>query len=515
MIASGDYRSRLLSGEGERGGREQVDWFGGGRPPGHDLPPNHPSAYFPRADYAQQAYGQQTNVLPEHTTEMSAVTSAFTVTTQDVLDVLGPDADDLLATANLDLTSLISMINAETTLIPRIDEELEAMFAAESAEEPDYYGKPQPEEAPVESIAKRWKKRFLKATIAAILMSATGGAAMAVAMDKDVTVDVDGHESHIRTYDQTVAQVLNDQGVQLTAHDSVSPSPNAPVTDGGKIMLERGRQVHLTMDGVAQTQWTRAQTVGDALRQMNVNTSGAWISSGPNAQIPLSGMSVTVRTPKAVTILDGASGPRQVTTTDATIGDLLHDQNISLGPNDAVSPSLTLPITAGMQISISRNGTSIITVTQPIAPPVQTIQDPTMNEGTQTVTTPGVAGSEIVTYKVTKHNGVEVNRVQMSVQVTKQPVTQVVHQGTKQLPGDAVWDEIAQCESGGNWSINTGNGYYGGLQFNEATWDSNGGQQYAPRADLATKAQQIAIADRVRAARGLEPWQCAYELGLV
>jgi hypothetical protein len=116
VIASGDYRSRLLSGEGKHGDREQVDWFDGGRPPGHDLPPSHPSAYFPRADY-----GQATNVLPEHTTEMSAVTSAFTVTTQDVLDVLGPDADDLLATANLDLSSLISMINAETTLIPRID----------------------------------------------------------------------------------------------------------------------------------------------------------------------------------------------------------------------------------------------------------------------------------------------------------------------------------------------------------------------------------------------------------
>jgi LysM repeat protein len=79
----------------------------------------------------------------------------------------------------------------------------------------------------------------------------------------------------------------------------------------------------------------------------------------------------------------------------------------------------------------------------------------------------------------------------------------------------ADWNAIAACESGGNWSINTGNGYYGGLQFNQQTWLGNGGGQYAPRADLATKAQQIAIADRVRAARGLEPWQCAYELGLI
>ncbi|HVV19941.1 MAG TPA: transglycosylase family protein [Pseudonocardiaceae bacterium] len=488
-----------------------MDWFTDTTPPGYDLPPGHPSAYFPRTDYSQT----QTNVLaPQHPNEMSAVTSAFSVTTQDVLEVLGPDADDLLATANLDLDGLISMINAETTMIPRIDEELEAMFAAESAEEPDYYGAAQADEAPVESIAKRWKKRFLKATIAAILMSATGGAAMAVAMDKDVTVDVDGHESHIRTYDATVGAVLHDQGMQIGPHDALSPSPNAPVTDGGKIMLERGRQMHLTVDGVAKTQWTRATTVGDALRQLNVDTDGAWVSTGPNTQIPLSGMAVTVRTPQQVTILDGAGSPRQVTTTVATVGDLLHQQHISLGPNDAVSPSLTLPIKAGMQISISRNGTSVITVTQTITPPVQTIQDPTMNEGTEKVTNPGTPGSEIVTYRVTKHNGRETNRVQLSVKVTKKAVAKVVRQGTKALPGDAVWDEIAQCESGGNWHINTGNGYYGGLQFNQATWDSNGGQQYAPRADLATKAQQIAVADRVRAARGLEPWQCAAELGL-
>src|SRR3712207_4775611 len=54
------------------------------------------------------------------------------------------------------------------------------------------------------------------------------------------------------------------------------------------------------------------------------------------------------------------------------------------------------------------------------------------------------------------------------------------------------WDAVAQCESSGNWVINTGNGYYGGLQFSQSTWAAYGGTEYAPRADLATKAQQIA-----------------------
>jgi len=68
------------------------------------------------------------------------------------------------------------------------------------------------------------------------------------------------------------------------------------------------------------------------------------------------------------------------------------------------------------------------------------------------------------------------------------------------------WDGVAQCESGGNWSINTGNGYYGGLQFSPSTWDAFGGSAYAPRADLAAKSQQIAVAERVLAEQGPGAW---------
>ncbi|NGO81314.1 LysM peptidoglycan-binding domain-containing protein [Streptomyces sp. YC504] len=68
------------------------------------------------------------------------------------------------------------------------------------------------------------------------------------------------------------------------------------------------------------------------------------------------------------------------------------------------------------------------------------------------------------------------------------------------------WDQVAQCESGGNWSINTGNGYYGGLQFSASTWSGYGGTAYAPTADQATKAQQIAIGEKVLAGQGKGAW---------
>ncbi|HEV7580368.1 MAG TPA: transglycosylase family protein [Mycobacterium sp.] len=71
---------------------------------------------------------------------------------------------------------------------------------------------------------------------------------------------------------------------------------------------------------------------------------------------------------------------------------------------------------------------------------------------------------------------------------------------------DGEWDQVARCESGGNWGINTGNGYFGGVQFNAGTWASHGGGQYAPSAQLATRDQQIAVAERVLATQGRGAW---------
>jgi resuscitation-promoting factor RpfA len=71
---------------------------------------------------------------------------------------------------------------------------------------------------------------------------------------------------------------------------------------------------------------------------------------------------------------------------------------------------------------------------------------------------------------------------------------------------DGEWDQVARCESGGNWAINTGNGYHGGLQFSSGTWASHGGGQYAPAANMATKEEQIAVAERVLASQGKGAW---------
>ncbi|MFF7313580.1 transglycosylase family protein [Streptomyces sp. NPDC008137] len=78
--------------------------------------------------------------------------------------------------------------------------------------------------------------------------------------------------------------------------------------------------------------------------------------------------------------------------------------------------------------------------------------------------------------------------------------------GNAAAADSGVWDRIAQCESGGNWHINTGNGYYGGLQFAPSTWSAYGGTAYAATADRASKSQQIAVATKVQRAQGWGAW---------
>ncbi|MGW0601174.1 transglycosylase family protein [Streptomyces sp. NPDC002776] len=87
--------------------------------------------------------------------------------------------------------------------------------------------------------------------------------------------------------------------------------------------------------------------------------------------------------------------------------------------------------------------------------------------------------------------------------------------GTAQAADVETWDKVAACESTNNWNINTGNGYYGGLQFAQSTWEQYGGTRYAPRADLATKDEQIAVAEKVLDGQGPGAWPvCSVRAGL-
>jgi uncharacterized protein YabE (DUF348 family) len=430
---------------------------------------------------------------------------ALSITPEDVRDVLGPQADELLATANVDVDELIRLINAETTVMPPLvipdtDEETEPGV---------------PPAALVEAVGK-WKRRFLKTAVAAVLVTISGGGATAIAMDKSVTVDVDGQEQTLRTYESTVGEVLKDEGITVGEHDALSPSPQAKLGDGGKITLDRGRLVKMKVDGEQREGWVRSVTVDEALKQLNVPSDGAWVSADRKSDVPLQGMNLEVKSLKTITLYDGANEPRQIKTNAVTVDELLKSEKLSLGAEDAIEPGIDLKITSGAEVHISRTGVSVVNQTEAVQPPVEEIADDSMMKGEQKVEDPGTPGEQIVTYRVTVKNGKEIGREKLGAKVTKEPKAKKVRKGSKLPPDGAIWDKLAYCEATGNWAINTGNGFYGGLQFDAQTWQAYGGDQYASLPHQASREQQIAIASKVRDARGnYSAWpMCRSKLGL-
>ncbi|SDP16691.1 Uncharacterized conserved protein YabE, contains G5 and tandem DUF348 domains [Actinopolyspora xinjiangensis] len=430
---------------------------------------------------------------------------ALSITPQDLYEILGPDVEDLMADTDLDVEGLIGLLNAETTVMPPLP--LSDSVTREELE------RPSPE---LSEAISTWKRRFLKSAVAALILSITGAGGAAAAMDKSVTVEVDGKEREVSTYESTVGEVLEDEGIEVDKHDALSPSLGSKIEHGETITLDRGRKIELTVDGRTREEWVRSVTVGQALRQLGVPTDGASISAKRTMPVPEEGMSLEVKTAKSITLVDGGNKPRQLTTTAVTIDELLRKQGLQVDENDKVTPGSDQRISDGAEVRIDRTGISTINVREEIDPPVKEIVDDSMLVGERKVEQRGEPGEKIVFTRVTTHNGEEVKRETVGEKVVTEAEPKVVRVGGKQPPNSGVWDKLAECESGGNWHINTGNGYYGGVQFNKSTWDAYGGDQYAAYPHQASREQQIAIATKVRDARGgYGAWpSCSAQLGL-
>ena len=315
-------------------------------------------------------------------------------------------------------------------------------------------------------------RKLIIAGAAAVFTIGGAGVAAASTLQKQVTLVVDGHATKVSGYVSTVGDVLAKNSVSLEQKDSVAPTADSEVRSGETITVTRirAKQVTVTHDGTSS----------------------------------------------------------RVTTFASTVAGALYDAGVTVNVPDRVTPEITDPLTDGETITLKRVVVTSTQTTEPVAYTSTTVKDATIAKGTTKVTTKGVDGVRTSTYQVVTVDGVEESRTLVSQ--TESPGTaQVTTVGTKtavavtaasaapvtsgstaglDLSNAAMWDKVAQCESGGNWHINTGNGYYGGLQFASATWLGHGGGQFAPRADLASREQQITVANRIYATSGLSQWGC-------
>ncbi|MDO5453674.1 MAG: transglycosylase family protein [Corynebacterium sp.] len=367
------------------------------------------------------------------------------------------------------------------------------------------------------------------------------GGVVALGAQKDVLVDVNGEEISLRTYAADVAGALEAAGVTVADEDLVYPAPSEAVSDDETITVRTSKPVAVIVDGNEQTLNSTAGTVAELLGTIPGVTPAADIAAAADAPVT-EGMTLDVTTPKIIAINDGG----HVTYTSIakkTVADVLTSRGVTVDSDDRVSPSLDSVIGEGTEIVIDRVNVAETTERAEFdADPVY-VEDPEAEQGSERVVEEGESGVRNLIQRVVTVNGVEESRETLEAVEAKAATPAKIARGTKapetpaaeespapapapaaraaagaaapSVAGGSVWDALAQCESNGNWSINTGNGYHGGLQFSASTWAAYGGTQYAPTADQASREQQIAIAQKTQAGQGWGAWPaCTSKLGI-
>ncbi len=361
----------------------------------------------------------------------------------------------------------------------------------------------------------------MRAVAASVAVSVAAAGGVVTHSARDVVVAVDNTRIQLATHSVKVDKVLAEAGVDVDSTDVVLPGLNSAVPDNAVISVRTVKPVELIVDGVSRRLSTTEITVGGLLDKVGTIAPAAAVSLRRDTPLTKEGTTIVVTQPKQITLNDGGR-PTHLVSAARTVADVLRDQGLSLGATDRVTPALDTPVTADMTILIDRITVTTKKLTERFDLPVEVTYDPDAPAGEETVITEGVAGVKEVTSKTQVVNGKTLEPEIVEEKVLNPGVARVVSRGTKEDPAQAavsdgsVWDQIAQCESGGNWAIDTGNGYSGGLQFSPSTWAAYGGTAYAPTASGATREQQIAVAQRVQAAQGWGAWPaCSAQLGLV
>jgi len=385
--------------------------------------------------------------------------------------------------------------------------------------------------------APKSRKKALLAALLALVVAGTAGLTgyQLLHRTQTVTLSLDGKVSTVETSGKTVGDVLSDQGLEIGKHDVVAPALDTAVDDGARIAVKFGRPLTVSLDGNTSRHWVTATNVTSALDQIGVRIGDSAISTSRGARISRNGMALQIVTPKRVTFAVAGAKPVTKKLTALTVAQALKMRGVKVDKDDIVAPGLgaTLSKHHGTRIKVTKVHVVERRVNnEQIGFSTQSVSDSSIYEGQRQVARAGRNGHRDVTYRLRFENGKLVSKRVAQVRQYVAPVSALIKVGTKQKPapaptpapatpapapvyssGSSVWDALARCESGGNWAANTGNGYYGGLQFNIGTWQAYGGSGLPSQNSRET---QIAVATRVRdASGGYGAWPaCSRKLGL-
>jgi resuscitation-promoting factor RpfB len=294
-------------------------------------------------------------------------------------------------------------------------------------------------------------------------------------VDKTVHLVVDGKGTAIHTTAQNVGQVLDGKGYRVSAHDLLAPSAKTHVKDGTRIVLRRGRLLHLDVDGARTDVWTTAPTVAEALAQLGYSNSD-FVSVSRARRLPLGVTDIAIRTPRVITVVhDGKT--EQVSTTDTTVAQLLDDLDIRLAASDRVSPARTAALGPVQTVRVQRVASKLVTRVRALPFPTRHQRSSALSVGTTKVLAEGRNGKARVTYKVVYVDGKATGWTKIKTVTVNKPQTRVLADGTRR-------------------SVTTSSGGSGG------GGSSGGGSSGAPNAPAPDPGTAKAIARELLKQRG-------------
>ncbi len=354
------------------------------------------------------------------------------------------------------------------------------------------------------------------AVIISVLLTGVGYAALT----KPVTLSLDGRTESVRTFGDTVGDVLEGEGIKVGEHDVFAPGLDTPISDGMRIAVKFGRPLDVTLDGKTTRYWVTATDVDSALDQIGVRFGQAKLSASRSDAIGRGGLDLSVITPKKLTVVNGAKAPKTKVVKALTVSQALDAFGVKVDGNDKVEPGLGKLLKPGDTVKVTHVRVEKKRVKNAVWDfPTIKRYDASMYTDESVTVRAGVDGRRNAIVKTIFENGDYARTKVVTTKALRKPVAAIVTVGTKQRPatnfsgGGTVWDALAGCEAGGNWAANTGNGYYGGLQFSLGTWQAYGGSGLPSNASRET---QIAIATKIRdASGGYGAWPaCSAKLGL-
>ena len=365
------------------------------------------------------------------------------------------------------------------------------------------------------------------AAATALLVAGTAATAIGTSY-RHVTVEVDGVTRDISGFFTTAGDALHSAGVTVGDHDLVAPASNQTIASGDTVVVRTATEYDVTVDGNQTTAWSTASSISGVLSALPASAASmAADRSYTRAEMPVAEAGQTVHV-----VADGATTDVVVSSDEGTTA-ILEKAGVTAGPIDRV----TMEHNGGeATLRVARVVRGTVSTTTEIPYETEEREDAEAEEGTEKTVQEGAAGSEVTeTYQETIDGNATVSAVLSTTRT--EPTKRIVSKGTKAkkaqdtssnsssssgssasapaaVSGDdaAIWAAIAQCESGGNPSINTGNGYYGMYQFSLPTWRSVGGSGLPSDASAE---EQTMRARMLQQRSGWGQWGCAYKLGLV